>query len=71
MPVRMTDWIVRPSLFRISRRLRCSTALQLGLLEGISRAGTDGGRRVIIMLPAEPGSSAWRWECVDALLDRR
>jgi hypothetical protein len=48
----------------------CSTALQLGLLEAISRAGTGGGRTVIIMPPAEPGSSAWRWECVDTLLDR-
>ena len=47
----------------------CSTALQLGLLEAIRRAGADG-RAVVIMPPAEPGSSAWRWECVDTLLDR-
>jgi hypothetical protein len=47
----------------------CSTALQLGLLEAIRRAGADG-RAVVIMAPVEPGSSAWRWECVDTLLDR-
>jgi hypothetical protein len=47
----------------------CSTALQLGLLEAIRHAGADG-RAVVIMPPAEPGSSTWRWECVDALLDR-
>ena len=47
----------------------CSTALQLGLLEAIRRAGADG-RAVVIMPPAEPGLSAWRWECVDTLLDR-
>jgi hypothetical protein len=47
----------------------CSTALQLGLLEAIRRAGADG-RAVVIVPPAEPGSSAWRWECVDTLLDR-
>ena len=47
----------------------CSTALQLGLLEAIRRAGADG-RAVVIMPPAEPGSSAWQWECVDTLLDR-
>jgi hypothetical protein len=47
----------------------CSTALQLGLLEAIRRAGADG-QAVVIMPPAEPGSSAWRWERVDTLLDR-
>jgi len=47
----------------------CSTAQQLGLLEAIRRAGADG-RAVVIMPPAEPGLSAWRWECVDTLLDR-
>jgi hypothetical protein len=47
----------------------CSTALQLGLLEAISRADADG-RAVVVMPPAEPGSSTWRWECVDTLLDR-
>jgi hypothetical protein len=47
----------------------CSTALQLGLLEAIRHAGADG-RAVVIMPPAEPGSSGWRWECVDTLLDR-
>jgi hypothetical protein len=47
----------------------CSTSLQLGLLEAIRRAGADG-RAVVIMPPAEPGSSAWRWESVDTLLDQ-
>ena len=48
----------------------CSTALQLGLVEAISSAGTGGGRPVVVMPPAGPGSSVWRWECVDTLLGR-
>jgi hypothetical protein len=48
----------------------CSTALMLGLAEAIERASAGGGRAVIITPPAEPGSSAWRWECADTLLDR-
>lgn len=48
----------------------CSTALQLGLLEAIDRAGTGGDRIVIVMPPAEPGSAAWRWECAGTLFGR-
>jgi hypothetical protein len=42
----------------------------LGLAEAIDRAGGGDGRAVIVTPPAEPGSSAWRWECADTLLDR-
>jgi hypothetical protein len=48
----------------------CSTALMLGLAEAIDRADSGDGRAVIVTPPAEPSSSAWRWECADALLDR-
>ncbi len=47
----------------------CSTALQLGLVEAIRRAGADG-RAVVIMPPAEPGSATWRWEFADTVLER-
>jgi hypothetical protein len=46
----------------------CSSAQMLALLEVMRRAGSDG-RTVVIMPHGEAGSVAWRWECVDTLLD--
>lgn len=46
----------------------CSGAQMLALLEVIRRADADG-RTVVITPPGEAGSVAWRWECVDTLLD--
>ena len=48
----------------------CSTALMLGLVEAIDRAGRGDSRAVIITPPAEPGSATWRWEFADPLLER-
>jgi len=48
----------------------CSTALMVGLVEAIDRAGRGDSRAVIITPPAEPGSATWRWEFADTLLER-
>jgi hypothetical protein len=48
----------------------CSTALMVGLVEAIDRAGRGDSRAVIITPPAEPGSAIWRWEFADTLLER-
>jgi len=48
----------------------CSTALMLGLVAAVERAGRGDSRAVVIMPPAEPDSATWRWECADTLLDR-
>ncbi len=45
----------------------CSTALMLGLVEAIERAGRGDSRAVIVMPPAEPGSVTWGWEFADTL----
>jgi len=47
----------------------CSTGQMLALLEVMRRAAADG-RTVVIMPKGEAGEAAWRWECVDTLLDR-
>ena len=47
----------------------CSTALMLGLVTAIEHASRGDSRAVIIMPPAEPDDSTWRWECADTLLD--
>ena len=48
----------------------CSTALMVGLVEAIDRAGRGDSRAVIITPPAEPGSATWQWEFADTLLER-
>jgi len=48
----------------------CSTALMVGLVEAIDRAGRGDSRAVIVMPPAEPGSATWRWEFADTMQDR-
>jgi hypothetical protein len=50
---------------------RCSSALQLALLEEIRRACADDRHAVVIMPPAEADTLTWRRECVDTLLNRR
>jgi hypothetical protein len=47
----------------------CSTGQMLALLAVMRRAAADG-RTVVIMPHGEAGSVAWRWECVDNLLDQ-
>jgi hypothetical protein len=48
----------------------CSTALMLGLVAVIERAGRGDSRAVIVMPPAEPASVTWHWEFADALVER-
>ena len=48
----------------------CSTALMVGLVEAIDRAGRGDSWAVIITPPAEPGSATWRWEFADTMQDR-
>lgn len=49
---------------------RCSSAVQLALLDEISRAGADDRWAVVIMPPGEPDSTTWHRERIDILLVR-
>jgi hypothetical protein len=48
----------------------CSSAVQLALLDEISRAGADERWAVLITPPTEPDSATWHRERVETLLAR-
>jgi hypothetical protein len=48
----------------------CSSAVQLALLDEISRVGADDRWAVVIMPPTEPDSATWHRERVETLLNR-